>query len=131
MNNSLLFKTLQESSIFHGERNDCTVKALAIAGGLTYGVAHTMLAKRGRKFCKGAYTRDVISALTELGKTIEYVTEHASFKNIKTIKSLKMLNLKACYLITTAQHILTMKDGVIHDWTNERLHRIKEIYRVL
>jgi hypothetical protein len=130
MTHSQKYAALAEASRFHGEKNDCTVKALAIAGNLTYGVAHTMMAKRGRKSRTGSLTVNVISALQEIGKTIERVSERANFQNVKTIKALQSLNLRGCYLIRTAGHILAMESGIVHDWTAGRCHRICEIYRV-
>lgn len=124
------YTTLSEASKFHGEKNDCTVKALAIAGNLTYGVAHTMMAKRGRKFRSGSLTAHVISSLNEIGKRVENVSNAASFSNVKTIKGLQMLNLRGCYIIRTSGHVLAMDGGIIHDWTVNRCHRIVEIYRV-
>jgi hypothetical protein len=124
------YAALAESSKFHGEKNDCTVKALAISGNLTYGVAHTMMAKRGRKPRMGSHTAYVISALQELGKNVEHVSERASFQNVKTIKAIQSLNLRGCYLIRTSGHILAMESGIVHDWTANRCHRICDIYRV-
>lgn len=130
-NHSPLFCSLSESSSFHRERNDCTVKALAIAGDLTYGVAHTMMAKRGRRPRNGAFYAHVFDALKEIGKTVDEVTKYEAFKDIKTIKSLQDLRLNGCYIIRVSGHMLAMKDGIIHDWTNNRLHRIKSIHRVV
>ncbi len=129
-NRSDLFRLLCKSSNARGERNDCSVLALAVVADLTYDAAHKAMAEVGRKNNDGARTGQTFTALHNLGKTYDDVTDRASFAEIKTIKSLKRLNLKGKYLITVSGHILAMKDGEIHDWTNDRQHRIQKIYRV-
>lgn len=127
---SEVFQLLCKSSDTRGERNDCSVKALAVVADLTYDAAHEIMARVGRKPRKGAYRGQTFSALKELNKTFDDVTDRATFVGIKTIKALKHLNLKGSYLISVSGHILAMKDGIVHDWTSERQHRILKIYRV-
>jgi len=125
-----LFQLLCKSSNSRGEKKDCSVKALAVVADLTYDAAHLLMAKMGRKNGDGAHTGQSLAALKELGKTYDDVTDRAMFAEIKTIKSLQKLGLNGKYLITVSGHILAMKGGEIHDWTNDRQHRIKKIYRV-
>ena len=49
------------------ERNDCTVKAIAVVTGVSYKEAHKAMADAGRKPGKGAYVAQQRAALNELG----------------------------------------------------------------
>ena len=40
------------------------------------------------------------------------------------------LPAKGTFIVRVAHHVLCAKDGVVHDWTQDRQHRIKEIYEV-
>ena len=49
------------------ETNDCTVRALAAAAGISYDQAHATMAKYGRKFRNGTYHDTQVKAYTEHG----------------------------------------------------------------
>ena len=62
-----LFERVNKRSKKWGESNDCTVKALAIATGISYEQAHGLLALRGRSYRKGTDMSSVWSAMKEIG----------------------------------------------------------------
>ena len=147
-----LYQKLNRRSDRWRERNDCTVKALAIATGKTYEQAHGALALRGRNFGKGTTMSVFFLALSDLGFTEKEVfCRHHSERNhvfppdiekaakyrrsrwakAKTIKAIKpRLPQRGVYLISTSTHVLCVRAGQIHDWTNDRRHRIVKVHHI-
>jgi hypothetical protein len=147
-----LYQKLKRRSDRWRESNDCTVKALAIATGKTYEQAHGALALRGRNFRKGT-TMDVFwLAASDLGFTKKEVycrffsdrghylssdNEKATkyrrsrWAKGKTIKSIKPhLPKRGVYLIETSDHILCVRAGQVHDWADDRRHRIVKVHHI-
>lgn len=134
------------------ERNDCTVKALAIATGKTYEQAHGALALRGRNFRKGTTMTTVFLALSDLGFTKKEIfcrffseRDHAfppdkekaakyrrsRWAKGKTMKSINPhLPQRGVYLIETSSHLLCVRAGEVHDWTHNRQHRIVKVHHI-
>jgi hypothetical protein len=67
-----LWDTMATASRAHNEHNDCTVKALTAATGLSYDECHHALAKQGRKPRKGCHFHTVGKrAAADLGFLME------------------------------------------------------------
>jgi len=143
------------------ETNDCTVKALAIATKSTYEKAHGALALRGRNYRKGVAMEKVFAALRDWGytvkteykkSTIEYIEMHEKYgwkveddmaekgkafrrsrwAKGKTIKSIvPYLPSRGVFLIETSSHVLCVRAGEVHDWTDGRRHRITNVHRIV
>lgn len=130
-NNSLAYSSLveEQKKLFPNENNDCTVKALAIAAEISYSKAHAILKNRGRKNRQGFKTEIVIEELLGMGKAVKEVTQ-LIVGSIKTVRAFQERGFKDKYLIRVEGHVLCSKDGQIHDWTNGRCHRIKNVWRV-
>jgi len=144
-----------------GETKDCTVRALAIATKSTYEKAHGALALRGRNYRKGVAMTKVFAALHEWGYTVktEYrksdIDRIQRFKDYgwslddsdtekmkafkrsrwakgKTIKSITPhLPSRGVFLIETRAHVLCVRGGEVHDWTDGRQHRITHVHRII
>ena len=155
-----LFEKVCKRSRKWGESNDCTVKALAIATGISYEQAHGLLALRGRSYRKGTHMTHVFDAMKSIGwekttvidreriaqvdrwttwghkmadSTLEQVKKMKKHRlyPAKTIKTLPdYLPSRGIFLVETASHVLCVRAGQIHDWTKNRRHRIKAIYRI-
>ncbi|MCA9072528.1 MAG: hypothetical protein KDA84_26570 [Planctomycetaceae bacterium] len=108
------------------EHNDCAVKAVAVAAGVSYQLAHDTLKANGRKDRKRTKPYMTFVALSDLGFTCHQIQVKA--KTVRTIE--KELNPNLVYLIKTRGHVLAYRDGRIQDWTQGRLHRIKAVYLV-
>lgn len=139
------------------EENDCTVKALAIATNSTYEKAHGALALRGRSYRKGVRMEAVWGALAEFGFEAEtvfnrrevewdddgWLTTDAQKERVKkyrrsrwakgkTIKSVAgYLPQRGVFLIETRAHVLCVRAGQVHDWTDGRRHRITKVHRII
>lgn len=121
------------SVIAAGERNDCTVYAIATAFEMDYDAAHKEVAERfGREEGKGAKRSNILQAMTEgttiNGKTITKVISNPTntykvYGNVVPrqlrLSSFVKDNPQGTYLILTRGHALTLKDGVIMDNLNE------------
>lgn len=113
------------------EHDDCAVKALALSTALSYSDAHALLKKHGRKNRAGtgfqAITRP---AFREAGYALIDVTSKIEAKTVRTFSRLN-LPMSSNYVIRTARHILAARSNVVLDWTDGRMHRIIEVYKVV
>jgi hypothetical protein len=137
------FDELEAQSAAHGDKNDCTVKALAVLGEIPYATARGMMAELGRKKGKGASTYNVLRALGALGKKSKkvpaehfigrYPTAHRILKHVTSHHMDRFADVwqdGQSYLCATNTHVFAVEDGVNHDWTRGRAFRVVDIYRV-
>lgn len=122
-----------ESLIASGEKNDCTVYAIATAFDLDYDTAHKEVADRmTRQEGQGVKRSSVVEALAEgttiNGKTVTRVIKSPT-KTYKVygntvprqlrLSSFAKENQEGTYVIITRGHALTLKDGVLMDNKSE------------
>lgn len=118
-----------ESLIASGEKNDCTVYAVATAFDLDYDSAHKEVADRmSRQEGQGVRRNNVLNALVEgttiNGKTVTRVIKSPT-KTYKVygntiprqlrLSSFAKENQEGTYVILTKGHAVTLKDGVLLD----------------
>lgn len=128
---SQLFEQLQERSKARGERGDCTVKAWAVVADLSYDEAHADLAARGRRTGKGVHMRSLLGSLTrQRGLELTDVTMYWRKRGVKTVTSTKYLRPGSTYLVFVKGHVLAIKGGEVHDWTEGRKFRVNQIFEV-
>lgn len=119
----------------YNETDDCTVIAVAIAGKVSYDMAHAVLKKCGRKDRDGASVRAVSAALRSMGaEDIELDIEKLRMKNkgvgLTPNNILKVLSKYKNYIAFTHNHVLAIRKGVVEDWTDGKRHKIVEVYEV-
>tara|TARA_R100001132_G_C3272543_1_gene94536 strand:- start:3256 stop:3681 length:426 start_codon:yes stop_codon:yes gene_type:complete len=98
------------------ERNDCTVRALAISTNIDYSVAHDFLKERGRKCRKSFLFPKKRSDDCALG--YEFV-----WKSFPLVKGKKRMSperfaiefSKGVYICKTVKHVYAVVSGVIND----------------
>lgn len=112
-----------------GEHNDCAVRAVSLVTGVHYVDVHGIMQGLGRKHRGGTKSSVTYGALGRLGFGYERV-KYVSARTIRGLSS-ELDHLHGKYLVWTSGHILAVVNGVIHDWTDGRLHRIKRIERVI
>lgn len=100
-----------------GEKNDCTVMALAIATGQKYKTIHKFLARKGRKFGDGFNLNHKVTGGILL----------KGFYNKKVKTFLNQANNSNTYLIITKNHCLVYKKGKIYDNQNSNNLLIDQI----
>lgn len=116
-----LYDDMMIASSLAEERYDCTVIALAIAGGIDYAQARKMMREKGRINRKPVSGSRVVENLELLGFKVTFNRSLPA----KTVRAVERLGIKKALLLGTRGHILALKDGIAHDWTSGRLHRIE------
>lgn len=142
------------SKLAKNEKNDCFVRALAVATGSAYEVAHEKAKVNfGRPDKKGTPNENIIAqmlnyeqkgmtignktySVTVLGKT-HTKNKYKLYGDIvwrkKTLKSFIESHPKGTYLVTVANHALTVKDGEVLDWSSNKFlptRKIQNAYKI-
>lgn len=125
METSIEFADMQHTSACWREKNDCSVKALAIALGIRYADAWYTTRRCGRKYRKGMPIEDFFTAvLSKLRhvKQVEYTGPTGNF-----IRKFR----KGIFILEYPGHVHVYKDGTMHDDTsNWGSHTIK-VWQIL
>ena len=116
---------------YYNGTNNCTVVTTAIAANVPYGKAFNLLKSLGRKTGKGVpFALIDKHVFKELGyKLIEQGDLFTSWGTVSTITT--KLPSKGTFIAYVSGHVLTIRDGVVMDWTEGRRHRIKRVYQVV
>ena len=124
------FSTLHTITIALQEDNDCTVKALVVVTGLSYGRVHAELRTQGRKNGKGCLRHQQFAAIEALtGKRpvlCEELTDRLKGTTTKTLA--RKLDPDKRYLVYTRAHVSAVVGGGMVDWASDRRKKIKEIF---
>lgn len=112
-----------------GDSRFCGAVALAVLTGCTAKQAQSELRKRGRKKGGGTSTLALVDALKARGYKLTALPRlTARCRTVRTLE--RSVSWNADLLVFTSSHVLAVKNGVVQDWTKDRLHRIKFIMRV-
>jgi len=128
-----LFQKMLQASEAMGETDDCAVISVAIVGGLTYKDAHNLLERAGRKPRESTDIDQAHQSLKLLNINTKDVTkQYRDTLGAKTIRTLGRViaDRKGIYLAYTYDHIMAVKDGIIHDWLDGSLHRIIRVEKL-
>lgn len=123
--------TAIEHEVFSGsarmnEDRDCAVKATALVTDVSYEVAHAALKAQGRKNRCGTYPVQYRSAIAAMGFEVRKV----EFKRC-TVRTIGAQLRRGKFLVRVNRHVLAVVDGKVMDWTDGRLHRVKDVYEVV
>lgn len=138
------YEDLRRSANELGEKDDCGVKAVAVACDISYEKAHAMLKEEGRKDRNGTAFRFTERVCAKLGKKLvrihscdfidKYPGAHSKLKNVTTHHPRRFNSVwkdGKTYLFLTSGHILAVKDGVVIDWSVNNSLRVVYIYEVV
>lgn len=107
----------------------CGVIALALMANITVRKAQNALKRQGRQRNKGTYTHQLLAALNEL--KVEHRELKTFPKRFKTVRTLERnVSPRANLLVFTSRHVLAVKNGVVQDWTSNRLHRVERVFLI-
>jgi len=120
------FKRVAKESIDYGEQNDCSVKAVAILSGLSYGYVRTLFLVKGREHRKPTPRSVTFAVLDELGINVREIGNLP--KSVS--KCERDLNPDHKFLVITSGHMLAVTKGQAHCWTRGRKHRPLSIMRI-
>jgi hypothetical protein len=116
---------------YYNDTNTCTVVTTAIAANVPYGRAFNLLKSFGRETGKGVpFALIDRQVFRELGfKLIKQGDFNTRWGTVSTIT--KKLPSKGTFIAYVRGHVLTIRDGVVMDWTEGRRHRIRNVYQVV
>lgn len=98
------------------QRNDCTVRALAVACGIHYDVAHALLAAAGRATGKRF-------DLKSWAKVSDVGSKRFTWRGFPAVKGERRMDPerfaaahpRGAYILKTAKHVIACVDGIVHD----------------
>lgn len=109
------------------ETNDCGVKAVSILCDVPYHVAHRAMKKQGRKDRKGSSYYGIGRAIQSLGFHTALID--VSAKTMATISRDPEVQ-QGYYAVFVKQHIASVVNGKVEDWTQGRRHKIIQVLKV-
>jgi len=118
---------LRRETTLMNERNDCSVKAIAMIYDYDYIDAHMLLTNLGRKYRHGF---DVDLAIKYLGRASKKQYVRQPNKSKYTVKTIANTIPVGKYLVFTSGHVLACINGKIYDWTEDRKHRVTYIIEI-
>ncbi len=123
-------KVYQIGRKYYNDTNNCAVVATAIAANVKYGKAFNLLKSLGRLTGTGTSCYMLAEAFNQLGfKLVQQGDRMSGWGTVSTIT--RKLPSKGTFIAYVSGHVLTIRDGVVMDWTEGRRHRIIGIYQVV
>jgi len=141
--------------IAKAEKNDCVVRSLASATGVSYRTAHIFCKEEfGRKNKKGTDNMLLTSrflkaeedglsignkefSVFKLGRKEtknKYKLHGEEIWRKKTLKSFIQTNPKGTFMVMVSKHALTIKNGEVLDWENNKFlptRKVESAYRLV
>jgi hypothetical protein len=110
------------------ERNDCTVRALAISTGMPYHDCYMYLANFGRKPNKGTNIRKFFKN----NRTVfHYCFTKLKFRKPKTLNKFVKKYSEGTFYVRKSKHVFVVKDGVAIDMSKPSAYcRITDAWEV-
>lgn len=113
--------------LYYNDTNFCSVIAISVACRVAYGQAKKRLAAVGRQHRKGVRESQIHVVVEQLGCKLERIGGYDGTQ-VRTIAS-KLPSI-GTFMILVRGHVLTLKDGVIQDWSGDTARRILNIHHV-
>lgn len=112
----------------------CTVIALAVVTGWAFGKARSVMFNDHKRVNrKGSTVSKLNAAIEAAGYTVQQVDGSAYGKTLTTVQR-DLGKLGGTWLVYSARHVTTIKDGKCEDWASNELHpsryRVESIYKV-
>ena len=122
-----------------GDKNYCSVIAVAVILNLDYKKAYRLCAKYGRQHRKGMYTCDILTLVRENGANAQKVDKDKVLATVDrrnyrvktlTINNFKMSNYysKGRYLVFVNGHVAAVRNGITHDWSKNKAKKIQLLF---
>jgi len=114
-----------------GERNDCSVMAVALICKVTYEQAHNFMKEAGRDHGEAATVQAILDVIKGEGFTVLKIQEPRQPNGYRyTPKTVPRHFKNGRYLCTTRDHAFALIDGKVEDWAHNRRYYIKTMYRI-
>ena len=129
------FKQAKNTCLINNDDQFCSVMSMMIATDLDYDDCFTALELAGRVKGQGAYTEQTLQALDILNIQHEHISgidinQHQPNGSRYTMHSIGKLFPEGRYLVRVSGHIAAMIDGVVHDWTQKRKHKVTDVIKI-
>ena len=136
------------SKLAKEEKNDCVVRSLAVASGSAYETAHTFCKEEfGREDKRGTNNLNIVTKMLsysdnglKIGDKVldveilpksriknTYKLKGEIIERQKTITSFIKDNPKGKFLVMVAGHALTIIDGEVFDWGNNKFKPTRKV----
>lgn len=120
------------------EKNDCSVYTISTAFLIPYMESHKFLENNGRKFRGSCFNWDIIINGLEKDGFIkrlpkkEFQTYYKYKKKVCNMRIETFLkeHPKGVYIITTSEHVTTIRDGVLYDRLNSLKYRVQYAHKI-
>ena len=122
--------TEQKEEYVSKDMNACAVRALTIVLDLPYNEVFDLLQAAGRKYQSGTSTTIIEQVILNQGKRIikKFPTQENGSKY--TPKTIHNITYRGTYLAFTSGHVLAIINGKVIDWTENRKHHIKSVWKI-
>jgi hypothetical protein len=123
----------QKSTMDADDKNFCVPVALALVTGRTAAEVNASLMAKGHRV-KGGGVRQThwLDEIVAMGLTAHNVTKtYLPHGKVSVKRVATLLDPSRKYLVSTDGHLLAVIQGIVEDWTAQRLHRVLKIYEVL
>jgi hypothetical protein len=128
---SELFSKIVSEARASGDHSFCVPLAYSVVTGIPFNDINNMMIKSGiRRKGSGVSSAHWKPFSTTVGVQLEDITDVVRH-SARTVRTAARLLKRGKFLIQVRGHLLAVVDGVVHDWTKERQHRIIRVFRVL
>ena len=124
------YPAMRNALLAKGDRNFCTVIALAFALDISPATAQKRLGRYGRRKGKGTSIYALLAAINDGGKTATLLKKHPCTKAKTMISLMKSIPRRGTFLVHQTTHVAIVRDGEVMDWSEGRRKRIAAIYRI-
>ena len=122
------YETIKKKSQRQKEKNDCSVKAVALATGRDYDEVHDAFNRAGRKI-RHTTPRVITDQVVEnMGYIWVDVTLNYDAKTVRMLE--KEVTKRKTLIVFVCKHVLCLRNGKVQDWTAGRMHRVQEIFEL-
>lgn len=125
MNTSLTFSNMAHKTRCWREDNDCSVKSIAIALDICYAESWYACRKAGRKYREGMKLDEIFRAIKSKNKDIVELDFQGDI-----IKFMQYYPTGS-FIFDIGKHIMTYKDGVLHDNVFNWVGPLYHVYHIL
>lgn len=106
------------------ERNDCVVRAISVAGCMSYADAHALLRRHGRRWRRGTPIQVTIQAIKEaFGAPCEYIGGIG-------LSHFAIMHPTGHYVCLTSSHAFALVEGKVYDWAPHPRCRVKWCFKL-
>lgn len=124
------FNLIERTSNKFGERNDCTVKAVAMACRVSYTEAHVACESLGRRRHKGMQNMHVLFVAKKLGFTLTPVKLKRKNGSKFTQRTVGVKCKNGYYMAFVRGHVLPVINGEVYDWSKGRCFHVREVWKI-